>query len=321
MQKGGHIAFIVLICVFFIIGLPMWLVGCNPNVENGCLTRDLLPGNVTDYNIQSGVCCSSCKCGKSTCCCGGYSCYSASLGINSFDGHCDASLNGIYYTQSDAENTGYFIGQILQILIDPRTKVCTIYIAEGKNVWIAGIFFMAFAACCCFCWACCWKCSANNVTSGVTTNESATTTSNELPTSIELHTDLPEPSQQRPSVTNDTNSYPSYSQQPTSNNNYPYGMTSQPYNQTPIISSSDPYISPYGQSMSSQPYNQTTTITSSNDPYGQPTSSQPYIPTTASTTSSYNSPYVEYRPDSQTTTTIGVVDVDVDVDAPPPYSE
>jgi len=147
-----HVLFLCCTGVYFIIGLPMWLVGCNPDLPDGCITREIQNGNVTGVNVASGICCSSCKCGKSTCCCGGYSCYSSSLGIDTSVGHCNADVNGVYHSSSDARNAGTSVGLHPRTVIDPRTKLCTIYLKDSWNIWIAGICFMVFAATCTVGW-------------------------------------------------------------------------------------------------------------------------------------------------------------------------
>jgi len=144
-----HFCLLCCVIVCFIIGLPMWLVGCNPNIENGCLTRDLDWGNVTGIAVQSGVCCSSCKCGKSTCCCGGYNCYTTSIGINTANGHCDSSVDGTFYSESDAYSAGAAVGNVTRVEIDPRTKLCTINLLSELAVWYSGVIFLCFCAFCC----------------------------------------------------------------------------------------------------------------------------------------------------------------------------
>jgi len=145
--------------------LPMWLVGCNPNVTNGCLTRDLDNGNVTGVSVQSGVCCSSCKCGKSTCCCGGYDCYSCSIGIDTPNGHCDATVGGTFGSFNDAQNAGKEIGNHTQVEIDPRTHLCSIYLFEYQVIWTVGVVFLCLTAALCCCCCCRYFCCSNTTVS------------------------------------------------------------------------------------------------------------------------------------------------------------
>ncbi len=147
----------ILICIFiicFIIGLPTILVGCNPNVENGCATREIWNGIVRDTNIKEkecSDCVSYCTNKNSRTCCvyKYYDCYQVNIkfSYSSSNKTCTYS-RGPYEKSSTAEDVedSYPIGKKHALSVDPNTNDCSTNVREFLNVWIVGVTFLSIAA-------------------------------------------------------------------------------------------------------------------------------------------------------------------------------
>lgn len=147
----------ILICIFiicFIIGLPTILVGCNPNVKNGCATREIWDGHVKDTNIkvkECSKCVAYCTTKNSRSCCvyNYYDCYQVNIKFlySSSNKTCTYS-RGTYDEFSKAENVqdSYPIGEKHLLSVDPNTDECSTNVKEFFNVWIVGVTFLSIAA-------------------------------------------------------------------------------------------------------------------------------------------------------------------------------
>lgn len=154
----------------FVIGLPMWLVGCNPDVEGGCLTQEVVNMTLTSKKLISGKCCGSCQScrtttnadGKShqecdTYCCQGHTCWTCDYNFYApGDKHCSPSCDTIYRTMAEVENDNsvYSLNQTYRMIYDPRVSRCT-KPNGSKRVWWTGVVFCCLAACALFIWSIC----------------------------------------------------------------------------------------------------------------------------------------------------------------------
>ena len=172
MNSCLHGIYLSLFGVFFCIGLPCWLVGCNPNVPEGCITRELINMTYTGKTLETGVCCvwgcsytvCSTSCGEksgcqTTCnpvyyCCGyNYGCYSCRYNFhgasNATQGdHCTRECGQTYSTQDAAmspANSLYSPNQDVTMAYDPRTDACDVKTAS-INTWKAGVSFLVLSA-------------------------------------------------------------------------------------------------------------------------------------------------------------------------------
>lgn len=148
-----------LICIFvtsIIIGLPCWLTGCNPNVKGGCLTKDIISGNLTEIHISEYVCrkCTHyCNNGKNCCAWKTYDCWEVVLSFQEIldsdsenPGDVCQQRFGRFPELQTAENiaSDYSLYQKYIRAIDRNTEICT-GPKFSLSTWIAGIFFLSLA--------------------------------------------------------------------------------------------------------------------------------------------------------------------------------
>jgi hypothetical protein len=164
MQCWVLLCYLGPLAVFVTIGLPCWIVGCNPDLPGGCLTRELDNMTYTGKVLVTDVCCSTCskqvcstnKDGSQSChteywCCGGRTCFTCDYKWEKTadkDGSCTFQCGGVYYSATDALNPATSIYQLNSTAIlayDPRTHICTTK-GASKATWVTGITFLSLAA-------------------------------------------------------------------------------------------------------------------------------------------------------------------------------
>ena len=126
MNKYIFWTLIISIIICIIIGIPMWVVGCNPNVKNGCLTREIVEGTVANSTVSTETCSSCsvyCYVNKMTICCmyDYYDCYDVTVDFayGNNDTNICLYLSGTYDDIDDATNTmnSYSLGSLHQLLL------------------------------------------------------------------------------------------------------------------------------------------------------------------------------------------------------------
>lgn len=156
-MRNWILSFLGVCC--FVIGLPCWLVGCNPDVEYGCLTRQIINMTYVGKTLETGVCCSECSeerctsttsiptCTTHTYCCQGYSCYSCTYHFETTDGtprSCTQGCKQVYRTATEALTPTRPLNQTYMFAYDDKTHLCQE--ADGsKSTWIVGVFFLCLA--------------------------------------------------------------------------------------------------------------------------------------------------------------------------------
>jgi len=158
------ICYCVVLFISLSIGLPCWLVGCNPDVTNGCITRQLVNMTYTQKTIESGVCCEWCEtttcdtsgsdstehCTTTSYCCGGSSCFSCKYDFvdsKNSNKKCTEECSATYDTASEAMSapSSYQLNQKYWFAYDDRTNLCQ-DAYQSKKTWIVGISFLSLGA-------------------------------------------------------------------------------------------------------------------------------------------------------------------------------
>ena len=134
--------FIPLISIFTIIGLPLWLVGCNPHLSGGCLTSNIESLLLLSKYQQPDICERCIRGGwmGSSYTCRNESCIIMTLNfVNSNNvSTCFVSekLNPKFYDS-------YQINKTYHILISKVDQSCDYDIDSSLNKWISGIVFLS----------------------------------------------------------------------------------------------------------------------------------------------------------------------------------
>jgi hypothetical protein len=149
----------ITVCLF--VGVPTWLVGCNPRIAGGCLTRDIVNTTLVSKEPVGNQCCAStrvCPPGgdKSDCktqCTGGYTCWTCRYHFEDGGAHCTMMCGTTYKTEPEvaSDTSGYQINQSVMLAYDPNTHLCATP-GNAFATWVVGIIFMSFMACGCCVW-------------------------------------------------------------------------------------------------------------------------------------------------------------------------
>jgi hypothetical protein len=118
-------------CVLLVVGFPMWLVGCNPDLRGGCLTKDAVLGNITSVSISGGQCCNSDDTG---CYDNDYSCCRSTVYASVPGGTC-------HYQAGIQRNCSVDIGSQVSLVWDPRTHKC-LSATKSFRIWISGVIIL-----------------------------------------------------------------------------------------------------------------------------------------------------------------------------------
>jgi len=123
---------LLLILVLCVIGLPLWILGCNPDVKNGCLTKFIKTGNLnnkfTTINHDEG----------------------SIFHVVHFEYLYSNNLKCEYIspnyadTQSaEKELNKFSLNSEMKIIIRKNNKsLCTYKINESKIMWIFGVIIL-----------------------------------------------------------------------------------------------------------------------------------------------------------------------------------
>jgi len=158
--KIGHILFFGVFFVFAIIGFPTLYAGCNPDVDNMCMTYNVVHAKTYEIRDETDTCrdCVSRHCGRKMCqdCGDSYTCYRAVVLLNYGDSNDNCEYNDrkkkfrSEQARDDYFNNEYPFGSMHNFLVKGRdeenanARVCT-KIEKGMGIWIAGMVFICCA--------------------------------------------------------------------------------------------------------------------------------------------------------------------------------
>lgn len=129
-----------MLCISICIGLPTFLLGCNKDVINICITYDVFIGNIYDYEYDQRICRS-------------YTCYDAYvLAYDSLQTNYSISLGCKLQTASGVPNENdakhstdpYDIEEEVHWYRKKGTKECHTN-GEVLQLWYVGVVFLLLA--------------------------------------------------------------------------------------------------------------------------------------------------------------------------------
>lgn len=137
LKENKHVLFFSLVVVCLWLGIPLWVLGCNPFVASGCLTKNVYQ-NATPTNWTLINCSSASK-----------SCFSYSLLVDlPNNSTCHADSERAFENASLAEESALReISQSQLVLVDKYNGDCSLGANKAAIAqWYLGIIFMLLSA-------------------------------------------------------------------------------------------------------------------------------------------------------------------------------
>jgi hypothetical protein len=136
--------------ISFILGMLLLFLGCNPYLENQCVTYHVINTTVYGYKFVSKTC-SSCESEDVNGNCNSYNyypCYDSYLRLNYHGNNtCTYLTASNLYSEQSAANKAlkYPIGEHMRVLKDKGNIKCS-PLGSGLDAWIAGVVFLSLGA-------------------------------------------------------------------------------------------------------------------------------------------------------------------------------
>jgi len=146
-MNESSVCLTVFIVIFFIIGLPTLLLGCNPNLDNQCIAYDVVKGTVYDHSFIEKTCQSCNFRGRGGTC---YSydywtCYSAYVKFHHGNNEtCTYQTADEKKSKSDALDSllKYDVGDKKTMIKRKDSKTCS-NLSGQLMVWEVGVTFLS----------------------------------------------------------------------------------------------------------------------------------------------------------------------------------
>lgn len=155
-----HALFCGFFCLFLAIGFPLLFLGCNPDLDNMCLTWNVVHGTAYGYKILQQTCQECHRCSRKNdphcrTCEPEYVCYQGIIDLlygdpgdnceYKYDNKYKSAQNALDHMKEDfpLNTTHNFILQKYKDETDPEV-ICSA-LKEGKGVWTGGVVLLCLA--------------------------------------------------------------------------------------------------------------------------------------------------------------------------------
>lgn len=143
--------FVLCIIIFFLIGFPLFLMGCNKDVTDVCIPYDIYNGQISGYRLNEQSCSSCTKRSRNGCEeHSHYICYNAyvlaSNNLNQTDFDCELLVANEVTSEKEANNSmfNYNIGDNVCWYKNNKKCVSSDFGSVTVNYWYSGLVLLSF---------------------------------------------------------------------------------------------------------------------------------------------------------------------------------